>query len=70
MRKEIIRNNKLILKTQQRFRSEKCNVFTEDNQQLQSTDSIEIYSYRMNKDLVYKKEEIKCNNIIKQYKHV
>ena len=27
--KEFIKNNKLILKTQQRFRSEKRNVFTE-----------------------------------------
>ena len=26
--------------------------------------------YGMNKDLVCKKEEIKCNNIIKQYKNV
>ena len=28
--KEFIRNNKVILKTQQRFRSEKHNVFTEE----------------------------------------
>ena len=33
-------------------------------------DSIETYAYGINKDLVYKKEEIKCNNIIKQYKHI
>ena len=26
--------------------------------------------YEMNKDLVYKKEEVKCNNIIKQCKNV
>ena len=36
----------------------------------QSTDSIETYSQGMNKDLVCKKEEIKCNNIIKQYKNI
>ena len=37
---------------------------------MQSTDSIEAYAYGMNKDLVCKKEEIECNNIIKQYKSV
>ena len=37
---------------------------------MQSIDLIETYAYGMNKDLVYKKEEIKCNNIIKQYKNV
>ena len=26
--------------------------------------------YNLLKDLVYKKEEIKCNNIIKQYKNI
>ena len=33
---------------------------------MHSTDSIETYGYGMNKDLVKEKEEIKCNNIIKQ----
>ena len=37
---------------------------------MQSNDLIETYAYGMSKDLVYKKEEIKCNNIIKQYKNV
>ena len=37
---------------------------------MQSIDLIETYAYGMNKDLVCKKEEIKCNNIIKQYKNV
>ena len=36
---------------------------------MQSIDSIEIYAYGTSKDLVNKKEEIKCNNIIKQYKN-
>ena len=36
---------------------------------IRSIDSIETYAYEMNKDLVCKKEEIKCNNIIKQYKN-
>ena len=36
---------------------------------MQSIDSIEIYKYGTTKNLVTKKEEIKCNNIIKQYKN-
>ena len=36
---------------------------------MQSFDAIETYAYGMKKDLVWKKEEIKCNNIIKQYKN-
>ena len=37
---------------------------------MQSIDSIETYAFGTSKDLVYKKEEIKCDNIIKQYKNV
>ena len=36
---------------------------------MQSTDSIETYVYRMSKDLVSEKEDIKFNNIIKQLKN-
>ena len=36
---------------------------------MQSTDSIETYAYGKKKDLLYEKEEIKCNNIMKQYKN-
>ena len=78
--KEIIKYNKLILKTRQRFKSERHNVFTEEinkialssnyDKWMQSIDSTESYAYRMNKDLVWKKEKIKCNNIIKQYENV
>ena len=63
-------------KTQQRFKSERHNVFTEeinkialssnDDKRMQSIDSIETYAYGTNKDLVCKEEEIKCSNIIKQ----
>ena len=35
---------------------------------MQSIDSIETYAYGTSKDLVGEKDEIKCNNIIKQYK--
>ena len=33
---------------------------------MQSIDSIETYAYGTNKYLVSKKEDIKCNNIIKR----
>ena len=35
---------------------------------MQLIDSIEAYAYGTSKDLLNKKEEIKCNNIIKRYK--
>ena len=67
-----------MIKIQQRFKSEKHNVFYEeinkialssnDDTKMQSIDSIETYAYGTNKDLVSEKEEIKCNNIIKQLK--
>ena len=67
-----------MLKTQQRFKSERDNVFTEeinkialssnDNRRIQSTDSIETYAYGTSKDLVSEKEEIKCNDITKRCK--
>ena len=34
---------------------------------MQSIDSIETYAHGTSKDLVSEKEEINCNNIIKQY---
>ena len=53
--KEFIKNNKLILKTQQRFKSERHNVFTEeinkiafssiDDKRMKSIDLIETYAY-------------------------
>ena len=83
--KKLIKNNILlkknaILKTQQRFKSERHNVFTEeinkivlssdDDKRIQSIDSIETYAYWTSKDLACKKKELKCNNIIKLYKNV
>ena len=41
-----------------------------DDKRMQYIDSIETYSHGISKDLVCKKEEIKCRNIIKQYKSV
>ena len=76
--KEFLKNNKLILKSRQRFRSDK-HVFTEEVSKIalsannykrkQSIDSIETYAYETRKDLVCKKEAIKCNNVKKQYKN-
>ena len=67
--------NKLKLKTQQRLKSKRNNVFTEeikktalssnDDKRMQSIDSIETYEYGTSKDLESEKEEIKRNNIIK-----
>ena len=73
--KEFTKNYKLLLKARQRFKSERLNVFTEENnnialssnnhKRIQSIDSIETYAYGTSQDLVSEKEEIKCNNIIK-----
>ena len=74
--KKIIKNNKSIFKTQQKFKREKHKVFTEEinkialssnqDKRIQSIDFIETYVYRTSKDLVSGKEEVKCNNIIKR----
>ena len=76
--KEFIKNDKLISKTQQIFKSERHNFFTEevnkialssnDAKRMQSIDSIEIYACQTSKDIVSKKEQNKCSNIIQQYK--
>ena len=65
-----------MLKSQQRFKSEWYNVFTEEinntalrsngDKRIQSTNSIETYAYGMNKDPVSGREKIKCNNIVKR----
>ena len=63
--KEFIKNNKSIL-TQQMFKNERHNVFTEeinkialsssDDNKMKSIDSIETYVYATSKDLVSDKE--------------
>ena len=78
--KKFIKNNKLILKTQQRFKSERHNFFTKeinkfalssnDDKRMWSIDLIETYAQGTSKGLACKKEEIRCNSIIKQYKNV
>ena len=69
-----------MLKPQQRFKSERHNVFIEkinkialslnDAKRMQSIDLIETYAYETSKVLLSEKELIKCNNIIKRYKNV
>ena len=76
---KIHKNDQLILKTQQRFKCERHNVFNEevinivsssnDDERMQSIDSTETYVYGMNKDLVNENEEIKCSSVIKRYKN-
>ena len=43
----------------------------DDDKRMQSIDSIEIHihAYGTREDLICKKKEIKCNNIIEQYKN-
>ena len=77
-KKEFVKN-KLILKTQQIFKSERHNVFAEvinkialssnDDKRMQSINSLETYAYGTSKDLIRKEEKIKCKSIIKQYKN-
>ena len=71
---------KLLLKSQQRFKSQRHNVSTEeitkialswnDDKRIQSIDLLKTYSHGMSKDFVSKKEKIKRIKIIKQYKNV
>ena len=77
--KEFIKNNKLILKSEQRFKSKKDNVFpeevnkialsTNDYKRIQLIDLIETYAYETSKELACNKEEITSKNILKQYKN-
>ena len=77
--KEFVKDNKLILKPQQRLNIERHNVFTKvinkialssnDDKRMPSIDSTETYAYGTSKDLICKKEKIKRNIIIKKYKN-
>ena len=46
----------------------KINLSSNDDKRIQFIDSIETCTYGASKDLVSEKEEIKCYDIIKQYK--
>ena len=68
---EFIKTNKTILKTQQRFTflPKKTVLTRNDDKRIQSVNSVETYQYGTSNYLVCKKEKVKCNNIIKQYKN-
>ena len=78
--RKFVEKTKLVLKTQQRFKSKRHNVFTEEinkmalisnnDERIQSIDSIETYAHGMSKDLICMKEKIKPISIIKEYKNV
>ena len=65
--KELINNKKLILKSQERFRSERYNAYSEQlnkvasgpsgKKEMQSINSTEIFAYRTSKCKLCKKEE-------------
>ena len=65
------------MKTQQRFKSERHDVFTEeinkivlsanDDRWMESADLKEIYKYETKKDLVSDEEVIKCHSIKNRY---
>ena len=75
-----IDEKEVIIKSQQRFKSKRYNVFTEeinkivlssnDDKKIQSIDSIETCSHGMSKDLIWTREKFKRTNIIRKYKNV
>ena len=77
--RKFVEKTKLVLKTQQRFKSKRHNVFTEEinkmalisnnDERIQSIDSTETYAHGMSKDLISMKEKIKPISIIKEYKN-
>ena len=70
------KNNSLILKSRQKFRSEK-HIFTaelhktalcfNDSKGIKSIDSAETYTYGTKEEIIQRKEESNCDNIIKRY---
>lgn len=78
--KELAKINKLISKSHQLFRGIKHNAFTQEvnklalsasnNNGMQPIDSIETYLWRDSKVLMGKKEDTRCNKIIKQHKYI
>ena len=72
--KEFIKNKKVVLKTQQRFKSERYNFFTKEINKIALSSNDEkknaidwfdrkfAYGTRIQQDIASEKEEIKCNN--------
>ena len=73
---KFIENSKLILKIQQRLRSEitekinKIALIPNNDEIIQSTDLKKTYACGTSKDLVLRKGEIRCNTVIKQYGNI
>ena len=71
---KFIENSKLILKIQQRLKSEttekinKIALIPNNDEIIQSTDFKNACG--TSKDLVFRKGEIRCNNVIKQYGNI
>ena len=75
-----IHEKEVIIQSQQRFKSKRYNVFTEeinkivlssnDNKKIQPIDFIETYSHGMSKDLIWTREKLKKRNIIRKHKNV
>ena len=75
---ESMKNDKSLLKTQQIFKSERHNVFTEkvnkialsvnDNKRIKLIDSVETYAYVTSKYLICKKQKTKFINVKKNTK--
>ena len=73
----MFKKQQIDIKSQQRFKSEKHDVFTDkvskialcanDDRRIKSIDSIEACTCGTNKEIIHKKEEIKYINIINQY---
>ena len=78
-KKEFMKNNKLTLKTQQRlkvkgimFLLKKVTRLLQVRMMIKEFSQLigQKHACRMNKNLVCKKEVIKCNNIVNQYRNV
>ena len=71
--KELIKYNRIIFKSQQRFKTEKNNAYTKevnkivlsanDEKRMQLIDSAKSYLNETSTYILHKNEEIRCNNI-------
>ena len=77
-KKELIKN-KLLLKLQQRFNSERHNIFTKeirkiamissDDKRMPSMDSLKTIPYGMRRDIIWRKKKISKLILLKKYKN-
>ena len=50
-------------------KNNKITLSSNNNKTIQSINSLETYAHGTKKDLIRKKEQIKCTNLIKQHKY-